>query len=193
MKRLLLAAALALLYCLPVFAQPNHFDVAQAIAAKYGLPPNDNDEARRAWTDKVAETLAAKHPLEGWGRKSSSPTSPRSADVVCTRSPFLGVDLLNGSTGQLQWAGGLDLTGQNYIAVTPKDWLAADPPPGPPPVDPPGEESLPAILRRIDDRLAALEAAVKGLAPPAVLPSFDLSLRLPYGLGTATGTATPRR
>lgn len=174
----------------------NHFDVVAAFAAKFGLPDNSNDDARREWTGRVAQTLAAKFPAEGWGTKRADPGRPLSADVVCTRSPFVGVDLLNGSTGQIQWGGEIDLAGQVFVPVEPHDWLAtATPEPPETPADPLVEDSLAVILARLESRLAALEAAVHAITvpvPPVTFPVYEGSIRVPM-LGSAPVTLTPKK
>ncbi len=108
-------------------------------------------------------------------------------------APFLGIDLLNGTTGQTQWSPTGPLDGQVFVAVEPHDWLVGT---TPPPVEPPVDETLPILLARIEVRLGAIEQAVRAI-PPCTIPSvafpiYDLTLGFRY-LGTGTGTATPRR
>lgn len=179
----------------------NRFADVQAFAAKFGAPNNLVEDERRDWVRRLAETLAARYPAEGWGNKARSAGAAISGDIVATRSPFEAADVLTGSASSpvstLQWnaVDPATLIGQAWIAVTPHDWLAAEtpPPPAEPPAPPVEGESLPAVLARFEARLAAIEAALAPGTSGASVPVLDIALRLPYGLGTATGTATPRR
>lgn len=138
---------------------PNHFDLVKAMAVKFPeLLVGVNDENRRLWTSRVAQTLAAKYPSEGWGAKRADPTRPLSKDVIAlNRTPLVGVELLIGagtSSPVPEWVE-IDLAGQCFVAVEPKDWLGDDPPPPPPP-----PSDLEARVSALEAKFAALKAAL---------------------------------
>ena len=154
---------------------PDHYDIVLKFVDKYGLPSNVNEDERREWIRRVAETLAARYPAEGWGNKARSESAAISGDILATRSPFWAVDVLTGTPSDPKarlngWTpvDPATLGGQAWIPVTAHDWLATEPPPTPPepPVTPPSEDTLAGILARLDGRLAALEAAVQAIPPP---------------------------
>ena len=133
------------------------YEIVQSFAAKFGLPDNANDDARRAWTLKVAQQL--NYSLgSNWGTKSSSPSSPQSADVVCTKNPFQGWDTLNGNDGSLQWNGPMDLTGQAFLNVTPWNWLE-----GSIPVPVPGDDVV-VLIKNLQKNIQDLTAALGSLS-----------------------------
>lgn len=143
-------------------AVPNRYDIVQAFAAKFGTPDPIDDTARAAWTDKVAQTLKAKYPSEGWGRKRNGPGRENNPDVVAIRSPFEGVDILPGSGGCGWSPVGVMQTPAEYVEVEAKDWLATvtpDPTPDPQP-DPTPDHSadLQVIGRALTDILVQLKS-----------------------------------
>lgn len=121
---------------------PEHTAVLRRFAAFAGLPHSDEDA--RAWTRQLAEQFAASFPREGWGTKQASLTRPRSTDVICTRSPFVGYDVI-GNQGLPDQAliltpHPLDLTGQVFLPVNPVDHIGGQTPvPLPGPTKPGGE------------------------------------------------------
>jgi hypothetical protein len=117
-----------------------HAEVLRRFVAKYPCPGGPGqDEAARDWTRKAAEQFAFEFAREGWGHKQADGGRPPSTDVIATRSPFVGYDLIL-SQGRADWSinyapSPLPLDGQAFIAVTPTDWLGSVPvPPDPPPV-----------------------------------------------------------
>lgn len=112
-----------------------HAKELQRYADAFGLP--STDEQARAWTMRLAEYFAFFFPTEGWGTKRADMGRPLSTDVICTRSPFFGYDvLLNQGTPHQRLdtqPRPLALDGQVFIAVTPRPHL----PPAPPVVVPP--------------------------------------------------------
>lgn len=112
--------------------------------AAFGLPSLSGDAAR-AWTQSLAEHFAYvfNRPAETglpsvvWGTKRGDPGRPRSTDVICTRTPFIGYDVIlnQGLAHQsiILDPDPLDLTGQVFIPVTAKNHLGVVDPPAPPP------------------------------------------------------------
>ena len=114
------------------------------------------DEEARSWTRKAAEQFAYEFPSQGWGHKRADHGRPPSTDVIATRSPFIGYDLILGQ-GTAGWAinyqpSPLPLDGQVFIAVTPTDHLWGLTPVPPQPPDPPLPPS------DLEARVAKLEA-----------------------------------
>lgn len=177
-------------------SQPNRYSTVQEFVAKYGLPPNDNDVARAAWTDKVAQTLAAKFPADGWGRKRNGPGRENNPDVVAIRPsaagvPFACVDILRGSDGQAVWqvVNPPCAPPGEFVEVTPQDWLAeATTPP-----DPPIDTGIPQALADIQRQLAEIKAMIQAPLPSVAFPVYTGTIRLPYGLGSAPVTLTPQK
>jgi hypothetical protein len=155
-------------------ALPNRFDVVVELGQRFPelLRDHENDDLRRTFTMRVAQTLAARFPSENWGTKRSSSTAPLSADVVCTREPFEGADLLKGTVsglGQLQWAETGPLGGQVFVTVAPQDWGVVAPPTPPAPPSPP--DPVLAAIAALTARVDALGEAVRAIpAPPAPAP-----------------------
>lgn len=153
-------------------AIPNHFDLLQQFRDKFGLPDKNDDNVRREWKHKFAQTLAARFPAEGWGVKRNGPGREENADVIATRSPFNGVDILDGNSGDIQWITFEPLPApQEFIEVVPQDFLAATTPvPGPLPEPEPEPEpgldfgaailAIDADLDAINGSLAQLEAVM---------------------------------
>ena len=116
-----------------------HAQTLQRYADKFGLPAM-NDEASREWNMRLAEQFAFAFPHEGWGTKRADPGRPLSTDVMCTRSPFVGYDVILNQRLPNQALDlhprSLDLAGQVFIAVTPRDHLGAGPAPVPVPPAP---------------------------------------------------------
>lgn len=117
-----------------------------------------SDHDRRTWARRAAEQLAFS-VSPAWGSKSSTPTNPQTKDGVAriVGGRLCVWDLVNGTTRELQFGHGEDITGQHFIPVTPTNHLVpvAPDPPTVPPVLPPGPS--PADVSAIVARLAALE------------------------------------
>lgn len=120
-----------------------HVSVVEQFVRVRGVPPLD-DEGCRAWTRQVAEQLAWSFSSEGWGHKQASASRPPSTDVVATRAPFVGYDLITEQGRASQQVnyhpGTIPLDGQVFIAVNPTNHLGGTPPgpPLPPVPIPPG-------------------------------------------------------
>ncbi len=189
----------------------NHLGLVQQLAAKFPeLLAGVNDDARREFTRRVAQTLKARFPAEGWAHKRASATRPPSKDAIVDGAADM-VDILTGAATDHPvpcWRDAGPLGGQVRIEVPAKDWLAAAPVPEPEPDPDPEPEPAPVckaddvvrvltpVLADLAARLAALEAAVRAIPAPApgggVPPVYDVSISVPY-LGTAKGTATPKQ
>lgn len=119
---------------LPLFAM----ETIHRMATRFGLPPRDNDDQRRAWTTKVVEQLVYTNPTGLWGLKRASHTRPVSADSVARNIPrelggLESWDILNGSTGRLIEGGHYHhIPEQVFVPVTGRNWLEGDAPPPPP-------------------------------------------------------------
>lgn len=104
---------------------PAHQRTLDAYAAFAGLPHGDADA--RQWTRALAEQFAFRFPSEGWGTKQADPGRPPSTDVICTRVPFVGYDVLIGqgtaSQAVATQPAPINLAGQLFIAVEPFDHI----------------------------------------------------------------------
>jgi hypothetical protein len=146
-----------------------HTRLLEACAARFGIPLTDDEG--RAWTRKVAEQFAFSFPAEGWGHKDAGGSRPPSSDVIATRTPFRGYDLLGG-LGAVDTAGrpipptlitspgAIDLAGQHFIEVTPIDHLDAGGGSGGAGTTPP----LPMDLAKLTAAVVATGEAVTTLA-----------------------------
>lgn len=165
MKKLLLLVSL-LAYSVPSYAQalpgPACAEL-QAIDAKFGGLNQGTDDARRQFALIVAEDFAFKFPGEGWGSKSADPGRPQTKDVVARQrgNTLEGWDLVDGGTKRVTCTSHVDLTGQHFIPVTPRNHLEAETPPPPPPPAPTGLtviERVTALQARTEDVIQALQA-----------------------------------
>ncbi len=125
--------------------------------------PGADEEARRAWTWKLAQTFAARFVI-GWGTKRADANRPLSKDSIAYVSAgrLYGFDVVLGTDPLTlnENVDGEDITGQVYVPVPAKDWLADTPvPPVEPPVEPPGP--APTDLEK---RVADLEDIVAGIS-----------------------------
>ena len=132
--------------------------------------PHDNwtDENRRLWMRKVIEQVVYDHPGEGWGWKSTTPTSPPSKDAIVKREGGLTYyfDLVNGSTRQVNAPGRMSLlTNQHFIEVAGVDHLGTPKPPQKPPAEPPSEPPpQPPTACQCDEKLLVLGEALSELS-----------------------------
>lgn len=123
--------------------------------ATFPAPHDDNN--CRVWTRRLAEQFAFTFPAAGWGTKQASPSRPPSTDCICTKSPFIGYDVLvsQGTSEQAlaKYPEPLPLDGQVFISVTPTNHLGAQPGPTPPPTCqfPPRDQGL-AFFTQLDDK-----------------------------------------
>jgi len=149
-----------------------HQTLLEAFVALFGLPPWNDDDAARAWTYRLAQQFNFSFPSEGWGTKSGGQGRPPSTDVICTRSPFVGYDVIVGQGDPSQtmatMPGPIGLAGQVFIETPAADHLGIQttvpPPPTTPPVTPPtvtGCKFVPAV--EAEFKLAVVSSAVEGL------------------------------
>ena len=129
-----------------------HQSLLETFASLFPVPPPpNNDEPCRDWTRRVAEQFAFTFPGEGWGHKRADSGRPPSTDVIATRSPFLGYDLILNQGAAAQRLNenptALNLAGQIYIDVMPVNHIG-----GTVPVDPPPPNT------DLEARVAKLEA-----------------------------------
>jgi hypothetical protein len=135
----------------------SHQAVLDAYARRRPCPGGPGqDESARAWTHGCAEQFAFSFPGEGWGHKSAGEGRPPSTDVIATRSPFLGYDLIH-AQGTPGWALAsmprpIDLAGQVFLDVSAVNHIGAIGP-----IDPPPSDDLAT-------RVAALEQWARGIA-----------------------------
>lgn len=130
-----------------------HQSLLETFASLFPIPPApNNDEACRDWTRRVAEQFAFTFPGEGWGHKRADSGRPPSTDVIATRSPFLGYDLILNQGAAAQRLNdnptALNLAGQTYIDVTPVNHIGGVV--VPPPVDPPPNTGLEARVAKLE-------------------------------------------
>jgi hypothetical protein len=108
---------------------PAHQELLERFNAAFSAP--HSDDLCREWTLGLAEQFAYTFPAAGWGTKRADPSRPQSTDVICTREPFTGYDvLLHQGTPQQALTtdpAPIDLTGQVFIAVTPTNHLGLTP------------------------------------------------------------------
>ena len=112
--------------------ESRHTNLLKDFHAKFGLPALDSESARK-WTFKLGQQFNYTFPTEGWGTKKSTPTSPQSTDVICTRNPFIGYDVilsqgaphqsLNEHPDEIHLTG----SGQVFIETPEFDYLDQDP------------------------------------------------------------------
>ncbi len=140
----------------PMPFEEKHSLTASAFASRFP-PPLQDEEAARGWTSQLAQQMAADYPGEGWGHKSAGSGRPPSSDVIARQwgGRLVGYDMLVslGTPGARFEAhpGEIDLTGQVFIPVTPRDYLTDSPPPTqPPPVVPPDTE-YPNLGQYVDE------------------------------------------
>ena len=128
----------------------NHLDIVQQLATKFPeLLAGINDDARREFTRRTAQTLKARYPEEGWAHKSASPDRPPSKDAVVDKD-MRYYDILSGAGTASPtpcWVTGDLIPDQHRIDVEAFDWLAGTPDPPPAPPDPGNwDEKLDEIL-----------------------------------------------
>jgi hypothetical protein len=162
----------------------DHQALLEAYAAKFAIPPAPpvNDDACRLWTQRCAEQFAFSFPDEGWGWKAASPSRPPSTDVIATERPFIGYDLIpnQGTAGQslAENPSPIDLAGQSFIPVIPRDHLgtAVVQPPVPGPV--PGPVPTPTPCRFSEERVREMVlSALHEYSRNEVRPYLDRVVR----------------
>jgi hypothetical protein len=157
------------------------FDAAYPVPQGAGKSVDKWEAERRYWTMTLAQTFNARAGAK-WGTKRADPNRPPSKDALAFEDAgrLWGFDTCvatSDTTVKINPnAHGEDITGQVFIPVEAKDWLAGDTPPTPPvdpptpPVDPPtpptpGTDYGPAILALVL-RVNKLEAHLENLTKP---------------------------
>jgi hypothetical protein len=127
----------------PVQLESRHSQLIEAFAAQFGLPGFSKEEGQ-AWVGKLASTMKARWPNEGWGTKRASNGRPLSNESVArpANGRLWGYDLIIGAGAPGQRleprAHPEDITEQVFVDVESRDWLAGGTSnPGTPPVTPP--------------------------------------------------------
>lgn len=161
---------------------------------RFAVIPWKDDDARRIWTLKTAEQLAFSDSTNPWGTKKAGKDRPQSKDCVCFEEPFIGWDILNGTTGKLQFSESIDLTGQVFISVRPFNHLGIVNPPPDPPDNNDMEEKLNLILAGQAKLMNELETIkLVGLEIISLLKQDSpVSIRLPV-LGNANGIVSGKK
>jgi hypothetical protein len=122
----------------PVQLEAKHSQLIQAFADQFGLPGFSKEEGQ-AWVAKLAGTMKARWPSEGWGTKRASPGRPLSNESVArpANGRLWGYDLIIGAGAPGQRleprAHPEDITEQVFVEVESRDWLAGGQQPGPNP------------------------------------------------------------
>jgi hypothetical protein len=85
----------------PVQLESKHSQLIQAFADQFGLPGFSKEEGQ-AWVAKLAGTMKARWPSEGWGTKRASPGRPLSNESVArpANGRLWGYDLIIGAGQQ---------------------------------------------------------------------------------------------
>jgi hypothetical protein len=122
----------------PVQLEAKHSQLIQAFADQFGLPGFSKEEGQ-AWVAKLAGTMKARWPSEGWGTKRASPGRPLSNESVArpANGRLWGYDLIIGAGADGQRleprAHPEDISEQVFVEVESRDWLAGGQQPGPNP------------------------------------------------------------
>jgi hypothetical protein len=128
----------------PVQLESKHSNLIQAFADQFGLPGFSKEDGQ-AWVAKLASTMKARFPGEGWGTKRASMGRPLSNESVArpVNGRLWGYDLIIGAGAPGQrlepQAHPEDITDQVFVEVESRDWLGSPTDPGTPkpPVTPP--------------------------------------------------------
>lgn len=120
--------------------ESKHSQLIQAFAERFGLPGFSKEDGQ-AWVGKLASTMKARWPTEGWGTKRASMGRPLSNESVArpANGRLWGYDLIIGAGAPGQHleprAHAEDITDQVFVEVDSRDWLTGGvPTPGPPPM-----------------------------------------------------------
>ena len=139
-----------------------------------GEPGPEFEEKARQWSTAIAEQLAFERPQDGFGKKRADPGRPISKDAIARQlgDRLLAWDMLTGAgTGHPTLVAdpdSMDITGQVFVPVTPRNHVGAAAPSQPsPPSQPPGLQpppSQPAGQAGSTADVAAVLAAIQDLA-----------------------------
>jgi hypothetical protein len=155
----------------PVQLEPKHSQVIQSFADQFGLPGFSKEEGQ-AWVAKLASTMKARFPGEGWGTKRASMGRPLSNESIArpANGRLWGYDLIIGAGAPGQRleprAHAEDITDQVFVEVESRDWLGNSVPtpgPSPNPTPPPAARPFPAFRVPEDIFLSAYTTYIGGL------------------------------
>lgn len=132
-----------------------------------------NEEEAKIWTHRLCEQMAFSFPEQGYGHKSAGDGRPHSKDCLARNKPgyyFIGWDLVVASgSGAAKLNGpvneSIDLTGQCFEVVIPRNHLGTEPPPVDPPpiVPPPPLVDASAVLAALLTHDATMQASLARL------------------------------
>lgn len=155
----------------PVEFEQKHTALMEAVNARFPAPVTQEGPMRE-WTQLLAEQFAFSFPGETWGCKSTSRGGTQSFDVMARQAGgrLWGYDLAfdaGSSRARLDMSPDpMDLTGQAFIPVTPKNHLGSTPPtpgPTPTPTPPPSSRPFPSFRVPEDIFLHAYTTYIGGL------------------------------
>jgi hypothetical protein len=144
------------------------------LAARFPELRRGDDEARRAFTLKVAQQVCfSLSPW--WGTKRAGAGRPLSKDAIAFQDDaadppqLIGWDLIDGTTREVHPHPimGEDISGQVFVSVDPVNHLGTAPPP-PPPAPDAELDAIEARLAALEDRQIALTARLEALERPPV-------------------------
>ena len=154
-----------------------------------GAPGPDHEERIRQWTTQLAEQIAFERPQDGFGKKRADRGRPISKDTIARPdgAMLLAWDLLTGSgTGRptlVVDAESIDITGQVFVAVTPRNHLGTTPPPAEPipqtPSAPPPSAPLsPTVIAEILAAIQNVSREIQSLRTSTEGQIADVAARL---------------
>jgi hypothetical protein len=154
-----------------------------------GAPGPDHEERIRQWTTQLAEQIAFERPQDGFGKKRADRGRPISKDTIARPdgAMLLAWDILTASgTGRptlVVDSDSIDITGQVFVAVTPRNHLGTAPPPAEPvpqmPAAPQPSTSLsPTVVAEILAAIQNISREIQGLRTSTEGQIADLAARL---------------
>lgn len=153
---------------------PDHaLGVALELARRIGAPPVSDDDARRAFFRQVAEQVAFERgPADRVGVKARFKGAPQCTDCIAwfEGAAMFAADLQNGKTGAIELVGISDVTGSEFLAVTPTDHLRRGvPAPGPAPAPLPLPAPPDAVLEQLLADVGRIANGLEGIADALLL------------------------
>jgi hypothetical protein len=160
----------------PVQLESKHSQVIQSFADQFGLPGFSKEEGQ-AWVAKLASTMKARFPSEGWGTKRASMGRPLSNESIArpANGRLWGYDLIIGAGAPGQHlearAHPEDITDQVFVEVESRDWLGSSTPtPGPTPTPPASGRPFPEVYMPWDVQVDILTRFIAGIWPKDRVP-----------------------
>ena len=128
---LVFVSALAWAQTVAVDLPPRVKEIIRLMYERHRDLAHGDDDARRTLTRMIAEQIAYEFGPR-WGTKAQSPSHPPSKDAIAFQTPdgqLFAWDWQNGATREpFDEPIRHTITGQHFIAVTPKNHLGAPPP-----------------------------------------------------------------